>query len=94
MRDLPVEALLKRAGHLMSNLLVHSQEGKIAFKSIEKDTSMIERYTHALEELIIRGLDYHDHTILESMAIPEPMSPKVMRGYRSFRAGVFPRIFL
>lgn len=79
MRDLPTGALLSRAGDLITVMLEHSKDGKIAFRSITQDMSQAERFTHVLEELVIRGLDYREPKIVEAMKAPQPNSPKVRR---------------
>jgi hypothetical protein len=72
LRELPNDALLTRAGDLMSAMLIHTADGKIGLKPIGVDAWGMERLTHALEEMAIRGLDQTQPGMLESLNIPKP----------------------
>ena len=66
----------------MTVMLKHSKDGRIALAPITEDSSKIERYTHVLEELVIRGIDYRQPEIIAAMQAPKPNSPKVRRALR------------
>ena len=79
LRDLPDGDLFARAGDLMTITLQHSRDGKIALGPVDEDPSKMERFTHVLEELVLRGMDYRQPGIVEAMRAPKPNSPKVRR---------------
>ncbi len=64
----------------MTNLFTHAPDGRASMKPIQQDSSSAERFTHVLEEISIRGMDYKQPKILEAMSVPQPKSPRVMRG--------------
>jgi hypothetical protein len=63
----------------MTVTLGHSRDGKIGFDPAIVDPSKLERFTHVLEELVIRGIDHRQPGIVEAMQAPKPNSPKVRR---------------
>ena len=75
---------LARAGHFLTNGLVHSADGRIALKPVdlEGDSSGIQRFTHVLEEMVVRGIDYRDSRVIQAMKAPKPKSAKVMRAFK------------
>jgi hypothetical protein len=79
LRDLPEGELFERAGDLMTITLQHSMDGKIAVSPVGEDASKMQRFTHVLEELAIRRIDYRQPGIVEAMRPPKPNSPKVNR---------------
>ena len=79
MRDLSDPELFERGGQLMTPLLEHSADGRIGLVSGGDDFTNLERWTHFLEELSVRGLDYRDPAIIQALHGPKPQSPKVMR---------------
>src|SRR5208337_2479721 len=79
LRDLSDGELFARAGDLMTITPQHSMDGKIALSPVGEDPSKMERFTHVLEELAIRRIDYRQPGIVEAMRPPKPNSPKVKR---------------
>jgi hypothetical protein len=92
MRDLTVEELLARAGDFLTNLSVHSMDGRIAMKPVDLhgDSSGTQRFTHVLEEMTIRGIDHRNSKIIEAMKPPKPKSPKVMRALKTLARRKWP----
>lgn len=92
MRDLEIEALLARAGHFLTNIFVHAEDGRASVTPVdlEGDSSGIQRYTHVLEEMDIRGIGYCDDRVLKSMNPPKPKTPKVMRAIRALAGRKWP----
>ncbi len=85
LRDLEVAELLARAGHFLTNILVHSADGRIAMKptDLERDSSGMQRFTHVLEEMVVRGIDHRDSRVIQAMKAPKPKSAKVMRALKA-----------
>ena len=83
LRDLSDSELFTRGGDLMTVTLEHSKDGKIALKPVGEDPSRMERFTHVLEELVIRCIDYRQPGIVEAMRLPHPNSPKVKRAFQT-----------
>jgi hypothetical protein len=77
LRDLSNSELFARAGDLMTVTLVHSRDGTIGPSPISENK--MKRFTHVLEELVIRGLNHRQPGIVEAMRAPRPNSPKVKR---------------
>jgi hypothetical protein len=96
MRDLTDENLMARAGHFMTNLAVHSTDGRLAMKPVDLDgdSSGVQRYTHVLEEMTIRATDYRDDRILKAMKPPQPKSPKVMKALEKLAGRQWPERIL
>ncbi len=92
MRDLTNEQLLARAGHLSTNSFVHAEDGRVAMKAIDLigDSSGIQRYTHVLEEIALRGIDAQDQRVIDAMRVPQPKSPKVMRAIKTLAGRKWP----
>ncbi|MDQ6664909.1 MAG: hypothetical protein M3Z23_11000 [Acidobacteriota bacterium] len=79
LRDLSNDDLFVRAGALMTAVTQHSEDGKLAIVSIDKDWSPMERFTHALEEFAIRRVGHREPAVIKAMHIPQPNSSKVKR---------------
>jgi hypothetical protein len=94
LRDLSSSDLFARAGHVMTGLVQHSQDGKIAVILIDEDISKMEKFTHVLEELVIRGIDYRQPKIMEAMQAPQPNSAKVSRALQILARTSWPDPFL
>lgn len=94
LRDLPDSELFARAGDLMTVTLGHSKDGKIALSPSNEDPSKMERFTHVLEELVIRGIDYRQPGIVEGMQAPKPNSPKVRRALQILAGKSWPNPIL
>lgn len=96
MRDLNSEELFARAGHLITNALVHSGDGRIAMKPVDLDgdSSGIQRFTHVLEEMDLRGIDHRDTRVIEAMKAPQPKSAKVMRAFETLVGRKWPENIL
>jgi hypothetical protein len=92
LRDLSNDALLTRAGDLTSAMLVYTPEGLIALKSIEQDSSQMERFAHVFEELMIRGLSYKQDPVREALNIPKP--EKVRRALKVLASRKLPEPIL
>jgi hypothetical protein len=92
LRDLSNDALLTRAGDLTSAMWVYTPEGLIACKSIEQDSSQMERFAHVLEELMIRGLSYKQDPVREALNIPKP--EKVRRALKVLASRTLPEPIL
>ncbi len=92
MRDLPTDDLLRRAGDLMTAMLVYTSEGKIGIEPIEGDLSKMERFAHVLEELALRGVDYRQPAVLEALNMPKP--PKVRRALQALAGRSWPQPIL
>ena len=82
LRSLPKSELCSRGGDLMTGMLQHGKDGRIAVSPIDEDWSKAERFTHVLEELAIRGLDHREPAIVKALKAPEPNSPKVRRALK------------
>jgi hypothetical protein len=92
MRDLGTPAVLERAGDLLTYLFEHTPDGKISLKSVDldRDTSGIQRFTHVLEELALRGVPYHNDGIIGSMHPPNVKSPKMVRALKTLSGRNWP----
>jgi hypothetical protein len=90
LRDLSDNELFARAGDLMTVTLRHSKDGKIALSPVGEDPSKMERFTHVLEELVIRRIDYRQPGIVEAMRPPQPRSPKVKRALQILASRSWP----
>ena len=96
MRELCDAELMDRAGHFLTNLMAHSRDGRLAMKPVdlEGDASGIQRYTHVLEEMVIRGIDYHNDNTIKAMKPPLPRSPKVLEALRKLGHRNWPEAIL
>ena len=43
----------------------------------------MQRFTHVLEEMVVRGIDYRDSRATPAMRVPQPKSAKVMRAFKA-----------
>jgi hypothetical protein len=94
LRDLSNTELFARAGDLMTISLGHSGDGKIGLSPAIEDISKMERFTHVLEEFVIRGLELRQPGILEAMQAPKPGSPKVRRALQTLAGKIWPNPIL
>jgi len=74
----------------MTISLGHSGDGRIGLSPAIEDISKMERFTHVLEEFVIRGLDHRQPGILEAMQAPKPGSPKVRRALQTLAGKIWP----
>jgi hypothetical protein len=83
MRSLPLEQIFRRFRDFMGNLLVHSDDGRIAPLDVGKNEAWWIGYTHVLEELALRGQSWQDPGIDVSSRIVLPRSERVMKSIRA-----------
>ena len=74
----------------MTASLGHSEDGKIALGPAVEDVSKMERFTHVLEEFVIRGVDHRQPGVLEALQAPKPNSPKVRRALQALAGRSWP----
>jgi len=94
LRDISDGELFERAGDLMTVSLGHSEDGKIALGPANEDRSKMERFTHVLEEFVIRGIHSRQPGIIEALQAPKPGSPKVRRALQALSAKCLPNPIL
>ena len=91
LRDLTDLDVLARAGHIATNLLTHSSDGRLAVKPLDADSTWMQRYTHVLEELVIRCIDSRNQEIVNAMNSPIPKSPKVIKALKKLANRNWPK---
>jgi hypothetical protein len=82
MKALSSDDLAERFGDLIRNLLVHSDDGKAAPRSVRENESWWIAYTHVLEELVLRGETWKSPAIDTRSHMIVAQSERVMKSIR------------